>query len=89
MRCTQIIGFGSHNPIPEEEFVYLEEKEYVRDGMFNEIPLHEYIFNKTPIYRMIVQASPWSSGPMLHFAYKRVSDGALFNYWKDDEIQET
>jgi hypothetical protein len=84
MRCTQIVGFGSNNPINEEELSYLHKKEYSSDGMFDEIPLHEYYFNETPLYREIVQASPWSSGPMLHFAYKR-NDGVLFNFWKKEK----
>lgn len=89
MRCTQEIGFGSHNPINQEELDNLSEREYTRDGMFEEIPLFEYTFNETPIYRQIVQFSPWSSGPMLHYAYKRISDGELFSFWTQEESNET
>ena len=82
MRCTQVIGLGSHNPINVD---LLDGEVYAYDGMFEDHPLFEYR-NDFEIYREIVQASPWSSGPMLHIAIKRMSDGALFNYWKDDEI---
>ena len=84
MRCTQIIGFGVNNPINLD---YLNGRVYSYDGMFDEIPLYEYTDNANDeFYREIVQASPWSSGPMLHLAIKRISDGELFNYWKEEEI---
>ena len=84
MRCTQIIGFGSHDPINLE---HLNGKVYAYDGMFDEFPLYEYEDNATnETYRTIVQYSPWSSGPMLHLAIKRMSDDKLFNYWEESEL---
>jgi len=89
MRCTQDMGFGSHSPINQEELSYLTRRQYDICGMFDECSLNEYLnANGEVIYREFIQFCPWSSGPMEHYAYRRVVDGKLFSYWKKNEVAE-
>ncbi len=85
-RCTQNMGFGSHNPVNEEELSFLECRPYGSSGMFDECPLYEYVNASVEvIYQEFIQFSPWSSGPMECHAYRRVSDGRLFSFWTKEE----
>lgn len=95
MRCTQPMGFGTHNPldIPIHNCSTCGQSlprkltVYAYDGMFDEFPLHEFEVNGET-YREVVQEAPWSSGPMLFLCYERVKDGMRFNYWHQDEIDK-
>ena len=87
-RCTQDFGFGTNNPINQEELENLECVEYAREGMFDDCPLFEYRFGDKVIYYEVVQYSPWSSGPMLFKAFKRVLDQKMFSYWTPKDANE-
>ncbi len=89
MRCTQNMGYGSHNPIDEEELSYLTPREYGRSGMYDDTPLFEYLnASGEVIYQEFIQFSPWSSGPMECHAFKRISDGKLFSFWMQREVDQ-
>ena len=87
MRCTHDMGFGTHNPINQEELVFLECRKYAKSGMFDEFPMYEYVnASGEVVYQEFIQFCPWSSGPMECHAYKRMSDGQLFSYWTQEEV---
>ena len=56
-------------------------------GMFGEIEgeFHEYYLNEEFLFREIIQAEPWSSGPVIFLALEK-KDGTLIHPWTEDEI---
>jgi hypothetical protein len=91
MRTTQYIGLtataakamAAFEPIRSYKgSLYAEEvKPYVTIGMFGEeIPLGMWMDDLGNVYREVLQASPWSSGPMLFTCIE--VNGILPEKWK-------
>jgi hypothetical protein len=57
-----------------------------RTGMFDELPLYQYRLKDGRTATEIVQANPWSSGPMV-FLKLAVSSGELFE-WDRETIDD-
>lgn len=86
-RQTHDMGFGQNNPVSHEELCWLTAREYDFCGMFDEQPMFEYVnASGEVIYQEFIQFAPWSSGPMECHALRRVSDGRLFSFWTQEEV---
>ncbi len=74
MRTTQFIGLTKRaQEFLAKNCILVENSENITTGMFDEpIPLGTWQHRKTEkIYYEVVQAEPWSSGPMIFTALRK------------------
>lgn len=50
------------------------------------IPDNEYMEDEKVLYIEVVQAEPWSSGPMIFTQLKNILTGEIVGAWTDEEI---
>jgi len=56
-----------------------------REGMYS-CPENRYMEDYTETYVEVVQAEPWSSGPMIFTYLKNINSGKIIGAWTDEEI---
>ena len=86
MRTTQFIGLTKKaNKFVGKKGVVRSSK-VLTEGMFGE-PVYGYYFTMPDgeVYQEVVQASPWSSGPMIFTCLVRKSTGEKMFEWVEDE----